>query len=396
MIEDKQRQLITRHLLQDATLEGELALLSKQPAKKLATMLERLEALDHYMDLVSPSVEEVDAAAAKLGVSRRQFYRLLTKLRALGPVKALVPGMQNVARASSAREGLAEPIEAALVQALRQEPDAKITKLESMVAAHCARRGLIPPTEWMLRQRVHALRASGTIPRDAVFGARIAVDQINIDLPVLTAGGFVKFGTVTAIIDRSTRLILGASISVEGWHTGLSLAIDDMRRKRITQFANERFPIAVRVSELTWVVPPRLEDFASAATELFPASTRISDVNVISEGPRRHGELIMRLLGDRLGPYPFRSRNMPGSDPELHGRSGTNFDDALRMIEYCVDAWNKKIVRHLPRVPDSDLPKRGRRLNRVSNEIDAFFGPVMARIEDWFTSRADPYHWILG
>lgn len=387
MADDRRRELISRHLQKGAKLEGELALLSKQPADKQAIMQERLEAIDNYTRLSAPSVEDVDSAAARLGVSRRQFYRLLAKLRALGPVRALVPGLQNVTRKSAAREGLAEPIEAVLVQALRSEPDAKIAKLESVVSAHCAKQGLEPPKEWMIRQRVHALRASGIINPDSMFGGRIVVDQISIDLPVHRASGTVRFGTLTAIIDRSTRLLLGASISVDGWNAGLGAALTDMRRTRMPTFHEQRFPVAVRLSEVTWVVPPGLESFAGVIAEDANASTSPPSVNVIGQGQRRHGESIMRLLGDRLGPYEFRTRSVPGLDAECPERIGTSLEDAQSMIRYCVDAWNRKLLLHLPSVADSDVPKRARRLNRISREVDAFFKPFMVHIEEWFSRR---------
>lgn len=373
-------ELISRHLQQGATLEDELTLLSKQPAEKQAVMLERLEVLDKYLSLASASVEDVDAAAAQLDVSRRQFYRLLAKLKSLGPVRALVRGMQNVARASAARDGLAEPIEAVLIEALLKEPDAKIAKLESLLSA----RGLTPPKEWILRQRVHALRSSGMINPDSVFGGRVVVDQISIDLPVPRASGIVRFGTLTAIIDRSTRLVLGASISVDGWDAGLEGALYDMRRIRVPMFNEQRFPIAVRLSELTWVVPPGLERFVGVVAEGATTNAQAPTASVISQGPRRHGEFIMRLLGDRLGPYAFRTRSVPGLDAECPERSGTPLEDAQIMIGHCVDAWNRKLLPHLPMVMDSDIPKRTRRLNRVVRDVDTFFKPVMEHVEEWF------------
>lgn len=51
--------------------------------------------------------------------------------------------MQNVARAALAREGLMEPIEEALIQALELDPAAKISNLESIVAAYASVRAAL-------------------------------------------------------------------------------------------------------------------------------------------------------------------------------------------------------------------------------------------------------------
>ena len=378
MVSDDRKELISRHLSNNFSVESELALLSAQAADKQEVVEERLRAIDDYLKHPDATVTDVDAAAARIGVSRRQFYRLLAKMRVLGPVRALVPGLQNVARASAAREGLAEPIEAVVVEALLREPDARITKIQGLVADRCVELGLAPPTEWMLRQRVHALRANGPIDPGAQFGSRIVVDQVSLDLPVQHFD-VARFGTLTAIIDRSTRLVLGASILPgDGIGIGLAEALSDMRRTRMPAFKKQGFPVAPQLSELTWVAPPGLESLASAIVS--NADGQRPEVNVISEGPRRHGELILRLLGDRLGPYSIRSRTPLEANAERASGGGNSLESAHRMVGYCVDAWNRKLLLQLPAVLPEDTPRHSRRLERIAKQVEAIFAPVMEEV----------------
>ena len=376
MVSDDRKELISRHLPNNFSVENELALLSAQADDKQAVVEERLRAIDDHLKHPDATVTDLDAAAARIGVSRRQFYRLLAKMRVLGPVRALVPGLQNVARASAAREGLAEPIEAVLMGALQREPDARITKIQGLVAARCTELGVTPPTEWMLRQRVHALRANGTVDPGAQFGSRIVVDQVSLDLPVQHFD-VARFGTLTAIIDRSTRLVLGASILPgDGIGIGIAEALSDMRRLRMPVFKKQRFPVASQLSELTWVAPPGLESLASAIVSKADGF----GLNVISEGPRRHGELILRLLGDRLGPYSFRSRTPLEANAERASGGGNRLESAHRMVGYCVDAWNRKLLLQLPAVLPEDIPRRSRRLERVAKQVETIFAPVMEEV----------------
>lgn len=378
--------LIQRYLAESSSIDLELALLSKQPEGKRLIFEERLRAIDRYLQKPDPSVFDVDEAAASVGVSRRQFYRLLTKMRRLGPVRGLLPSLHNVVRSSAATEGLAEPIEAVLIREMTKDPTIKIAQLESLVFARCEQLGVDRPSEWKLRRRIHALRASGLAASNIEFGGSLVVDQIALDLPVRHLGANYYVG-VTLIIDRNTRLIAGASATV-GDGIGLSIrqALADMSRRTVG-FSASKLLVATKLERLTWVVPPGLEDYAEAVSEVSTDGRWMADVEIIGKGSRRHGELILRLLGDRLGIYGFRTRAELGTDAErAPAGNAESLDFASKVIGHCVESWNRKVLqsrRASTSTPDS---LAARRLTRITKELQSYFNPVFTEIESGFTT----------
>src|SRR3546814_2231314 len=113
--------LIARYLPEGWHLEDELALLAVQSGEKQSVMEQRLQVMDHYIHYTLSGAEAVTAAAAELGVGRRQFFNLLAKLRQLGPTRGLTPSFRHVVRKSVPRYGLVEPLEIYLRNLLRSE-----------------------------------------------------------------------------------------------------------------------------------------------------------------------------------------------------------------------------------------------------------------------------------
>src|SRR3546814_14799477 len=87
--------LIARYLPEGWHLEDELALLAVQSGEKQSVMEQRLQVMDHYINYTLSGAEAVTAAAAELGVGRRQFFNLLAKLRQLGPTRGLTPSFRR-------------------------------------------------------------------------------------------------------------------------------------------------------------------------------------------------------------------------------------------------------------------------------------------------------------
>lgn len=371
-------ELIGRHLLPGEQIEEELALLTAQPPSKRAVIEERLEILDGYLSSGVAGVKAADAAATEMGVSRRSFYRLIAKLSELGPVRALSLGFRNAPRQAPTKDGLSEPAETAIRQVLEARPDEPIFRVNQFVKAESIRIGFEYPGETAIRRRVHALRQSGLVPSLVdQFGAQLVVDQCPIDLTV--SSDAQELVTVTLIIDRSTRLICGCGFSVlNDFGLGLMRALRDSEQ-RIVGFADSSFPVAARISEVRWVVPPAVE---YAATAMKPDSLpkgRRPDINVLASGPRRHGEAILRLLGDRFGVYNFRRLAMEAGKPLPSSASGVDVMQVGEIVGYCADGWNRRIVSRLPK---TNASAELRRLSRVTTDIDQLFAPVVAMINE--------------
>lgn len=384
-IDEELADLIGRHVDRCA-LSAELAFLATQPTDKQALVGERLRVIDQYLSMVDPSVADVDVAASKAGVSRRQFYRLLTKVRSDGPVRGLLPGLQRVARSSAARDGLAEPIDALLINELRRDPEAKIARLASLVALKSEELGLEPPSEWRLRHRIHALRATGDVGAKVDFGSAMLIDQIALDLPV-NDGARARYCVATLIIDRRTRLIAGAAMTVgDGIALGLQQALFDLSR-RMAAFAERRFPVASKLKELTWVVAPGLDEVATPTSIGGESDNRDLEIEVIDNFSRRHGDRILRLLGDRLGAFSFRTRTELGIDAEIASGQGIRLEHAWKAVQDAVDAWNSKVTSNLASVEEAEVQKRTKRLSRLDAQLQSIFKPVLSSIEDRYRSK---------
>lgn len=385
--------LVERYLIAGESLESELALFSVQEAERRKTFETRLRVIDEYICTKGASVTDVDFAAAKLGVTRRQFYRLLAKLRTFGPVRGLLPNLQNVERASASRDGLAEPVEALLAEQMARDPTVRIAALETMVKARCRELEIAPPSEWKLRKRIQVLRGSGTIRPKPGFGSSIVFDQAALDLAAKT-WGYAKYVTVTLALDRSTRLILGAGCSVgDGIGMALQDAIADMPTRMIG-IIDRNLNVAPKLNAISWIVPPGLENIASSATGVVDDKGRTIESEVISSGSRRHGELILRLVGDRLGPFQFRTRTALDIDAD-RSDEGASFDleDISRLIGYCVESWNNKIVGQLPTLSGRELLTHKRRAERIIREVEFYFDPVMRAVTDRFERDQDWMKW---
>jgi hypothetical protein len=203
------------------------------------------------------------------------------------------------------------------------------------------------------------------------------VDQVALDLKI-TAHNGTTLSVVTLIIDRSTKLILGSGLTAgDGIGMGVSFALRDAQ-SRLVGFQDYAVPVASHISELTWVVPPALEYTASAMQNDEPEDHGVK-LAVIATGPRRHGDNIMRLLGDRLGPHSFRPLAALGEDPPSAEGAGLHPTDAPVVWARAVDQWNNKILARAERAEPDGV--RLDRLKRIYNELTRLFRPVFDRVE---------------
>lgn len=376
--EDRDR-LFVRYLPEGWSLEDELALLAVQPSEKQRIVEERLQILDDYVDQASGGAEMVTAAAAHLGVGRRQFFSMLAKLRQLGPTRGLTPGFRNVARKSVARDGLIEPLEKYLRKLLAIQADARISQIEMAIQEKAEIEDIPFPGRSAIRRRVHALRRLPAAHEDiGGIGANLTIDQVYLDLSVKD-GELDRFAITTLIIDRQTKLILGHAVTAN-YCDGeeLRLALKDFET-RIPEFAKTDLSTATRIQEIVWVAARDIEMFSLSVT-----SERYSEINrpkvqVIDTGPRRHGAEILRLIGDRLPPFAFTPMAMERF-ASVSPQPGIPVEEARRLVRTSVDRWNEEILREFAH-PDPS-PARIRSLRGVLNDLRHLFAGLFSDLED--------------
>lgn len=341
-------------------------MLARQSAEKQQIVEKRLEAIDAFLKSQLGGASDVDAAAAKVGLRRRQFYSLITKLRELGPARALTPGLRNVARAAPSREGLAPVVESAIQRVLANDPEAKITCVEAFVRQECEREGAEFPGSTAIRRRVHALRRSGVgAQTEKLLGARLTIDQSAVDLSVHIEGKDL-LAITTLIIDRDTKLIAGCGVTaLEFDGAGLREAMKDFSR-RWWEFEEFNVTVAPAIAEMTFVIPPNSHCLVPHGRYL--QTDRKPTFNVIEQRPRRHGEAILRLIGDRLISFPFRRLEKLDDGPLRANTKGVALEDARRLIQHSVDAWNERILKVLgPRaLGQEDIKAEFERRNNFS------------------------------
>jgi putative transposase len=180
----------------------------------------------------------VDAAAAQLGVSRRQVYVLLRRWRSgAGVVTDLIPGRSSAGRGG---QQLPDEVEAVIREVLRRE---YLTRQRKTVAAvHrevvrvCRGRGLAAPSRGSVVRRIAKLDpVAGTRSREGADAARVResaggvpppvtgvleqvqIDHTVVDVVVVDERHRLPIGRpyVTAGIDVFSRGIAGLVVTLE-------------------------------------------------------------------------------------------------------------------------------------------------------------------------------------
>lgn len=362
------QELIGRHVSAEKQNE-ELALLAAQSAENQAMMAERLEILELYLEHPRRTMAAADRAAETMGVSRRQFLRLLAKYGELGPVRALTPRFRNVQRASVRRDGFSPEIEAALSRKLQTDPAAKLADISVYL-----RRELPPeaqPSASALRRRVLALRAQPV--NTGRFGDEFIVDQAAIDLAVMS-GSKRSFCMLTLMVDKATRLIVGGSATPDDrMGVGLLLALNHASATIAKQAQTAALPIASRIGHIHWIAPPGFE----SATGAIENTKNQPDLTLESGGKRRHGSLLLRVVGDRFGPFALRTRLTDEIRQVGHKHSlGITQADADTLVSTLIWNWNRDIIEQLPLSGSAGGQAKSRKVRSLVRQFTRFMEPV--------------------
>lgn len=374
MGEDGIEELIARHVGAEA-LQAELAFLALHGEDKKRVVDVRLRAIDEYLSIDDPAVSDVDRLAEAIGVSRRQFYRLLAKFRDKGPVRGLLPGIQNVRRASAARDGLSPEVEAIIKRELRARPQMAIGALRKVVADECAKYGIEMPSEWHFRSRVHKLRVHRGVSARIAPGQSIVIDQVCLDLMTEGEEGTKYYPIATLVMDKGTSCILGGSVSLRpNGIEGARKAIEDMAGRTIAGIQ------AFELRELLWTLPKEA-DVLEILQGIGLSTGNNVTLNIQPALWRRQGRAIMWLLGDQLTNIEFRSQAVPG---EIVSRVPDPPGLSLKTVEWLlsveIDEWNKEVVSLLAPFPSSPDGAPERSLSYIAAELQEVVGSLKLSI----------------
>jgi len=187
------------------------------------------------MDLEHCPRERARAAAAELGLSERQVYRLMQRLRAAGgELTALLPGGSNGGRGKQRLSVSREQLLRRCIDDLfltRQKRSAAV--LARDIRGHALKAGITPPSESTIRRRLQALSLvdkrrrgeehpeaepiDGATPASASPLDRVQMDHTTVDLIIVDPRDRMPIGRpwITVAIDVFSRCIAGFSLSLD-------------------------------------------------------------------------------------------------------------------------------------------------------------------------------------
>lgn len=293
--------------------------------------------------------EAVDAAAAQLGVSRRQVYVLLRRWReGRGVVSDLIPG-----RSSGGRGGqrLAAEVEAVIREVLRKHYLTRQRKTTAAVHREvgrvCRARGLPVPSRGAIVRRIAGLdphaektaregadaaraleSAGGQVPPITGVLEQVQIDHTVVDLIVVDERHRLPIGRpyVTVGIDVFSRCIVGLVITLEApsaLSVGLCLAhmVTDKRAwlERLDE-VEVAWPMAGKPSELY------LDNAAEFKSEALRRGCEEHGIQLRYRPPGRphYGGVVERVIGTLM--------------EMVHDLPGTTFSNPAQRGSYDSDA----------------------------------------------------------
>ena len=184
------------------------------------------------------SLEDADAAAARLGVSRRQVYVLIGRWRAgEGLVSDLLPGTSSGGRGGGR---LPDDVEAVVREVLRARYLTRQRRTAASVcreiARECKARGLRVPSRGTVLRRIamldpvratsaregqdaaRALKSAGGVPPEVTgLLEQVQADHTPVDVIVVDEKHRLPVGRpyLTAAIDVASRCVVGMTVTLE-------------------------------------------------------------------------------------------------------------------------------------------------------------------------------------
>lgn len=370
MLSPDDLKLVAKHSGDGATFASNEATFWALSAANQDAVLQRLKVLDEYLGLPEPTAGDAARMAASLGMSERNFYRLVGKLRDHGPVAGLAPNFRLRQRPSAAADGLGEVADVTLERILETAEDARWKDVVEEVLAACRSAGVEPPSAAAIRRRLLALRAEGRLREagERIFGEAWLLDQTAITLTTTSDQG-VEYVVVTLLIDRQTKLIGGVGLpDQQAPLSGVVSALVDAW-SRVPEFASVDLNVATRLRDFRWVTPE--------GVNISGFMLRYGVTSTPGRGPRRHGEAIFRLIGNRLGPYTLliRSTASPQIVDEQLATEPLPLAKAEEVVRHAVGKWNEGILQQMK--SGRARGARQMRLVEIMRKMTEAFLPVL-------------------
>ncbi len=309
------------------------------------------------LDLERCTRERARAAAAELGVSERQVYRLLQRLRAAGgELTALLPGGSNGGRGK-------QRLSVAREQLLRRCIDERYLtrqKRSAAVLAHdihgqALKAGITPPSESTIRRRLQTLSLADKRRRgeehpeaEPIYGATpaadspldwVQMDHTDVDLIIMDPLNRMPIGRpwITVAIDVFSRCIAGVHLSLEApsaTSVGLCLTMvaSDKASWLQQRGIEARWPIAGKPRRLG---VDNASEFHSAAFERGCEQQGIA-IEWRPPGLKHYGGVVERVIGTLMQLV----HTLPGttfSSPHERGEYNSDKTACLTMEE--LECW---------------------------------------------------------
>lgn len=262
--------------------------MSKEDKSDKATRLkagtERAAVIREFMALDDRTTEIADSYAARIGVRRSQFYRLVQTFGETRDQLTEVHGSIGQARLDKRVE---RKIEAVLD---RLGPACRLSDVRLLVADACTRTGLRVPTDYALRTRMLSRKRSG----EGTSGPAVQIDQTGLGMAVII-GDQEIIPTLTLAIHMPTGRILAHQLDA----------------------------------------PPSSD--ARADLELVVAST--FPTFQAGDRPLRKGEAALLTFGERLGRLLLRA-NWAGKPASARYKFRVGLDEARSAVATLIDRHN--------------------------------------------------------
>jgi transposase len=372
--EESIEDLIKRRSAPVSDPDRELALLARLPAKKQQLVAERLVKLDKFMSAQERGSADVEAAAKDLGVTVRSLYRLVRRVRDMGPVAALAPTPgAGRKRRSDADGALSMEVKAEIYRQVTTFPHQPMSAIVSRIREIDS--DVSPST---VRRQAMVFRRNSDPTEDVELGRRWLLDQAAVRIPVLR-GGETYWLVATFLVDIDTGVIAGRWVTKEVNETGIGALLHFVGRAKALFRTTLRF--APRVEEITWVVPDGMHIAGDRIAERAAALSPPVNVTIIGGDKFRRGKELSKLMGGVIGLTDVLIRATPDprmtiteNDPPALGE-----EQALTWLDQDISFEHRLLAKWA--IPDKDVvPSKARvsTLKRITRQLVDVFEPVLS------------------